>query len=330
MTQPSEQPEFYALLEPLSDILQHPDDVQRATGLITDFADSVLQKRLAQLLGEMGEPPVPWALALFGSEGRKEQTLRTDQDNAIILSDEALDNADIIAWFTTFGKALNDALNASGYRYCNGGIMAGNTKWCVPISTWKQYFRRWVREPSPMAVMQSTIFFDIRHGAGDRKLTQELQLFMLDMLSEKQDLFFYHMVQNSLNVQVPPASLRKLWLWFYPQPDLKHLSLPISSAARIMALRNGITEQHTGRRLQELFDLSRLQPEKAHTLATAYDQLTWLRLRAQITAIRAGEEPKNTLRYNALSSDDRTVLLQALDGVLLARTMLRNAIGAYF
>jgi CBS domain-containing protein len=330
MTKSPSQPAYYELLDLLTDLLQRPEDIQKATGLITDFADRVLQEHVQSTIEEMGEAPVPWALALFGSEGRREQTLRTDQDNALILSDEATDNAEVLRWFQRFGQAINDKLNASGYHYCNGGIMAGNVKWCVPVKTWKQYFKKWVIHPEPMAVMQSTIFFDLRHGAGSSALTTELQHHLLQLLADKQEVFFYHMVQNALNVQIPPASLRKLWLWFYPHPDLKYLSLPVTSTARIMALRNGVQEQHTGLRLQAISSLGKLQHDKALTLQSCFDDLSWLRLRAQVQGIQDGQEPDNILHYGNLTHNDKAIFRDALDGVLLARTMLRNAIGAYF
>lgn len=324
------RPAYYALLDELAGLLHESTGVEQATDLITGFADRTLQTHVKATLDEFGEPPTPWALALFGSEGRREQTLLTDQDNALILSDDALGKPEILNWFERFGASLNDKLHASGYRYCNGGIMAGNPKWCVPLQTWKQYFRKWVRQPDPMAVMQSTIFFDLRHGAGDQQLTDSLQSYLLDLLSEKQDVFFYHMVQNALKVQVPPATLRRIWLWMYPEPDLKHLSLPVVGAARIMALRNGLQEQHTGQRLRLLAESGKLQSEKASILLQTIQELTRFRLIAQLEAIRRDTIPGNTLPYRHLSQADQVLFRNTLDGVLLARTMLRNAIGAYF
>jgi len=310
--------------------LSGADSAPDVTRFISQHADETLQFHLKETLETVGTPPCNWALVLFGSEGRGEQTLKTDQDNALILDEKALNNPGVISWFTDFGQTINQKMNDAGYAFCKGGIMAGNPTWCLPLSVWKKQFRSWIRHPEPLAVMQSSIFFDLRHGAGSPGLTQSLRTHLDTLLSEQAEVFFYHMVQNSLKIQVPPGMLRRLWLRFYPTPDLKHLSLPIIELARILALQNNLHATNTGDRLIQLREQGILDASKADQLTQAFNQLTYFRISRQLHALQEHHPPGNTLRYAALTVAEKDIFNQAMEGVLLARLILRNTIGAYF
>jgi CBS domain-containing protein len=338
---------------------------------ITRRADLVLEHHLMEVAAQMGAAPAPFALVLFGSEGRGEQTFKTDQDNAIIVGEAGTSGESSVAagvsmakstlrvsgdadntlqqsaneggesgatfssvaqadWFLEFGKRLNDRLDQSGYAYCKGGIMAGNPKWCVPLGTWKKYFRSWVLNPEPMAVMQSSIFFDMRYTYGDPGLSAELRSYLDTLLADRSDIFFYHMVQNALKVQVPPATLRKFWLWFQGRIDLKYMLMPVVGLARIMALRHKIYAIGTVERIRLLSEAGLLEKGRAATLLRSFELLNFLRLARQLDDLDRGAEPGNMMVYKELSAGQLEILEEALDGVLLARTMLRNAIGSYF
>jgi CBS domain-containing protein len=329
-------------------------DVVPAMERITRRADAVLEHHLMEVAAQMGPPPAPFALVLFGSEGRGEQTFNTDQDNAIIIGDavkspgrsedgslEGNTNGGAATghpaalsvepeWYLEFGKMLNDRLNESGYAYCKGGIMAGNPKWCVPLSKWKKYFRSWVLNPEPMAVMQSSIFFDLRHAYGEEQLSVDLRDYLNSILSDRSDIFFYHMVQNALKVQVPPATLRRFWLWFQGRIDLKYMLMPVVGLARIMALRHKIHAIGTIERIRALSEAGVLEKGRATTLLRTFELLNYLRLTRQLDDMERGSKPHNLMAYKELSASHLIMLEEALDGVLLARTMLRNAIGSYF
>ena len=120
---------------------------------------------------EIGQPPVKFAFMVMGSEGRKEQTLKTDQDNAIIFEDvneEELESVN--AYFLKLGEHVCNMLDKTGYDFCDGDIMAKNPKWCQPVSIWKKYFKEWIYNASSKALLQISIFFDFRFGYGDISL----------------------------------------------------------------------------------------------------------------------------------------------------------------
>ena len=142
------------------------------TRLITVLNDMILERVLTMLIKKLGPPPVPFCWLLMGSEGRKEQTFATDQDNALVYNDsehEAIQRAAHI-YFTAFAEQAIGHLVACGFPPCQGGIMANNPKWLMPLSRWKQTFADWISVPEPMQVLHSTIFFDFGPGSARRSL----------------------------------------------------------------------------------------------------------------------------------------------------------------
>ncbi|MEW6501982.1 MAG: DUF294 nucleotidyltransferase-like domain-containing protein, partial [Thermodesulfobacteriota bacterium] len=131
------------------------------TRMITILNDHILDRLLTILIAELGPPPLPFCWLLMGSEGRREQTFKTDQDNALIYAQPA--NAEQAAaaesYFTTLAEKAIDHLVRCGYPPCPGGIMASNPKWRQPLASWRQCFDHWLRTPEPLEVMHSAIFF---------------------------------------------------------------------------------------------------------------------------------------------------------------------------
>jgi len=123
---------------------------QNINSVVTTVADVILDKMIRFTLAELGEPPVKFAVLIFGSQGRREQTLKTDQDNAVIFEEIPADKIESVqGYFLQFGELLCDRLNQCGYDYCEGGIMAKNPKYCQPVSVWKNYFSTWIHKASP-------------------------------------------------------------------------------------------------------------------------------------------------------------------------------------
>ncbi|MBE0666151.1 MAG: CBS domain-containing protein, partial [Bacteroidales bacterium] len=129
----------------ISMILGHADPYSVSL-FLSAVADAICQRTLTLCLEEAGEPPCSFAFIQTGSAGRREQTLSTDQDNAIIFENcegEKLKKAQ--SWFMALGKRVNEMLAETGYRLCKGGNMAGNPKWCQPVDRWKKYFSDWIK-----------------------------------------------------------------------------------------------------------------------------------------------------------------------------------------
>ncbi|PID34429.1 MAG: nucleotidyltransferase, partial [Thiotrichales bacterium] len=129
-----------------------------------------ITRRLIQLAEhQFGPPPVPYAFVVAGSMARREQTAHSDQDNGMVLSDE-YDPELHGDYFLNVARFVSDGLDACGYIYCPGDIMATNPKWRQPVSVWRSYFMEWIDRPDPKALLYSSIFFDLRSLYGDETL----------------------------------------------------------------------------------------------------------------------------------------------------------------
>jgi CBS domain-containing protein len=148
-------------------------------------------------------PYVPWCWLVFGSEGRLEQTLSTDQDNGLIfVATNAAEATSLRAIFLPFAQAVNQALDACGFRLCKGNIMAGNPALCLSLQEWKEKFSAWLRLEDTEAVLNATIYFDLRPLFGDESLAAELQSWLLTR-TPGSEVFLRAMVEGTLNWSSP-------------------------------------------------------------------------------------------------------------------------------
>ena len=144
--------------------------------VVTTVSDAILKKTMELVLEEMAPPPAGFAFMIMGSEGRGEQTLKTDQDNAIIFEDVSeADLPTVSQYFLDLGRRVCKLLDQAGYSYCEGEVMAQNPNWCQPLSVWMKYFLRWIHAAEAEDLLQASIFFDFRHGYGDSGLIDALR-----------------------------------------------------------------------------------------------------------------------------------------------------------
>lgn len=251
--------------------------------MVSDMAETLHHIAIHRAIQEMGsEPPCPFMFMVMGSEGRNEQTLKTDQDNAIVFDgDEEAHQP----YFLALGDKVNRMLDAYGFDYCRGDIMARNPKWCRNLAAWKGYFTRWVNTPDPMAVMHTTIFFDFRHAYGDARMAEELRAHLNTILQKRSDVFFYHLAQNTIGNAIPLGLFGR---FKYPSGvglDMKKAMLPAVNYARIFALKKGISETNTIRRLRLISESGELSKEDTGILIRHYNALMKVRLDHQILRI---------------------------------------------
>src|SRR5690606_34637683 len=173
------------------------------TKRITDVTDAVTRRLLALAEAELGPAPVPYVWAACGSQGRREQTGVTDQDNGLIIDDSMESEHD--AYFERLATIVSDGLHACGYRYCPGEMMATNPQWRAPLRVWRGYFDRWIHRPDPKAQMLASVMFDLRPIAGDSSLFAALQHDTLRRASAN-SIFVAHMISNSM-LHSPPLNL---------------------------------------------------------------------------------------------------------------------------
>lgn len=282
--------------------------------IISAVADAVLQRLIRFALAEMGPPPARFTFLIMGSEGRREQTLKTDQDNAIIYEDvpEASEAA-AREYFLAFATRVCGWLNDVGYDYCGGDIMAQNPRWCQPLSQWKTYFRQWIETPEPQAVMHGTIFFDFNAAYGDLALADELRSYLQKLIGKRSDLFFRYLAQNALDIKPPLGFFRNFLVAakgaHRNELDIKKAMTPIVDFARIYALENGISATNTLERLHLLTTQSELTESEHDELTQAYRYLMQIRLVRQINMIHEENlPPDNYINPQNLSRIEQKIL----------------------
>jgi CBS domain-containing protein len=265
--------------------------------------DALVARLLRMAEHELGEPPGPYAWMVFGSEGRFEQTLLTDQDNALVYRD---DTPEAKEYFGRLAARVVGALLELGFPPCPGGFMA--TRWCHPLAEWKRKFEGWVSTPEPEALLEASSFFDFRRVHGELSLAP---LGEIVEAAREARLFLRLLAQNSLHFRPPLGFLNRV-RERESGVDLKGGGLmPIVGLARVRALAAGSAQRSTLDRLEAAVKHGVLRPEAADTLAEAFRFLSRLRLEAQLGARRAGRPPTNSVELESLTALERRHLKDA-------------------
>lgn len=291
------------------------------TRMITVLNDHILDRLLTLLIEELGPPPLPFCWLVMGSEGRREQTFSTDQDNALLYAQPKNEAQGELAaaYFKTLGEKAIDHLIGCGYPPCPGEIMASNPKWRQPIAGWRGYFDQWLQRPEPLEVMHSTIFFDFRAAYGDATLAEELRQYLVRQVP-RQEIFLLHLAQNALEARPPLSFFRNLIVEKDGEHknslDLKKKGLvPFVDFARLFALKHGIPENNTLGRLQILHEDGHLSHELYSETVKAYEFLMQLRLIHQLRMIEQHLPPDNHLNPADLSELEKQTLKEAFEVV---------------
>ncbi|MEJ2256034.1 MAG: putative nucleotidyltransferase substrate binding domain-containing protein [Woeseiaceae bacterium] len=293
---------------------------------ITTITDAVTRQCLRIAEGQLGPPPCDYAWVALGSQGRLEQSAKSDQDNALLLSDETVDAND--EYFAAMAKIVNDGLNDCGYVYCPGEVMAVNPKWRQPLRVWKGYFHRWITVPEQKALMHANIFFDLRCVAGNQKLVDDLKESVRDD-ARNNELFLSLMAKNAMNFQPPLGFFRQFVLERSGEHkntlDLKrHGIMPIVEIARIRSLAAGELRISTRNRLRAAASAGEITETDAANLIDALDFIEQLRIEHQARQLQAGEAPDNYLAPNELSPLVRQNLKSAFSQVRVSQAALLN------
>lgn len=282
------------------------------TRILTEINDRLVKKILEIVESRMGPPPLGYCWIVFGSEGRKEQTFRTDQDNAIIYEDPKGPAGDAPGYFSEFAVRMRDALERCGFPPCSAGYMASNPEWCQPFSVWKGYFSKWIQHPTPEAVLQSLIFFDFRPVHGDVLLAERLRAFLSHAIKGNNPFLGHMAVAVLLNR--PPLGLFGNIITERKGPergtfDIKVRGLcPIIDLARLAALEAGVYHTSTRARFAELKDRNGTVGSAVHELEQAFEFLMSLRLEHQFRQIEEGRAPDNRIDPRALGTLERRQL----------------------
>jgi PAS domain S-box-containing protein len=272
--------------------------------LISKITDSITEKLISMSIAELGQPPAPFVFITLGSEGRKEQTLATDQDNAIVYNPYDEENDEVCKkYFLELGGRICNSLSKVGYPLCKGGVMAMNAEWCLSLKSWEKTIRDWVTTPNPQEILNTSIFFDFRPVYGDFELANRLQKFCLNALKD-QNIFFYNLAQTTINLKVNTPDSSKDG----EEYDIKMPILAIISIARLWVLKFGIGERNTSERLLALNTLGVLSNSLRDEFDQAYRFLTLIRVKNQLKQIEANKEPSNKIDVKSFSDIEKLTI----------------------
>lgn len=278
--------------------------------------DALLRRLLRDAEAELGAPPAPYAWLVLGSEGRFEQTLRTDQDNALVYADGAPPEA--AAYFKALAELLVERLVACGFPRCPGEIMATNPQWRQPLAVWQGYFARWIETPDEENLLRTAIFFDFRqlHGA----LDAEAVLRPIIARAPAHRLFLARLARAGLRNEAPLSFFRGLALERRgEQRGLLDLKLRgtamVVDLARLFALEAGCALTGTVARLRASWPAASLSDGEAEALIQAFELLSLLRLKHQRAQIEAGAAPTNLVAVASLSPREQRELKESLQAV---------------
>ncbi len=298
------------LIEPIKNGAQ-PETL---TNLITMVADAVMDKVVSFAVEQAGPPPCDFAFIIMGSEGRNEQTLKTDQDNAIIYQDldDPAEAERAGQYFLDLAAQICGWLDQAGFDFCEGNNMAQNPAWCQPLAVWKTYFSRWIHAANPEDLLNSSIFFDFRWAWGSKTLADELTDYLFESLGGWSG-FFRNMVENALYFKPPLGFFRNIVVQSKGERkdsfDIKRAMMPIIDFARIYALKLGIRETNTLLRLEQIQQNRLLTKEEYDDIVQSYRYLMNLRFIRQITAItEESGRADNFINPKQLSRIDQTML----------------------
>lgn len=297
--------------------------------LVSELNDRAISRVLTLLEKELGPPPVPYCWLVLGSEGRREQIIRTDQDNGIVYADPPIGEEEPVRhYFERLGQWAVERLIALGFPPCPGRYTADNPQWVQPISGWRQRFRSWLTVPEPEAVLSSLIVFDFRGVHGELALAKELRGFVGDLLRHS-PRFLFHVAAISTAHSPPLGFLGRFVVErsgeHKNQLDLKHGGTgAIVNLVRLFALEHGVEETNTLARILALQDLRAIEPQLAEELSQAFEFLLGLRLRLQLQQLQRGEKPSNYIDPKALSSLDKTLLKEAFRVIGRVQAVVRD------
>ncbi|WP_116772193.1 DUF294 nucleotidyltransferase-like domain-containing protein [Maribacter litoralis] len=254
--------------------------------IISELNDTCIKQVVEISINKMGTPPpVKFAWLALGSQGRSEQLLHTDQDNALVFEDvPEEDLPKTTTYFLELSKHVTKALNVIGYEYCPADMMASNPKWCLSLQEWKNKLSYWISNPGPNEVLMSSIFFDYSLAYGERSLLDNMSDHIFRTV-DKYPIFLVHLANGALQSPSPTGFFRQFLVEQDGQHkdffDLKSRALrPLIDAARVLILSHSVKAiSNTWERYEKLAELE--PNNKELYLACSYATKALLKFRTK-------------------------------------------------
>ena len=297
-------------------MLAHGASSTQITQLVTLLNDHTVCRVIELVLEELGDPGVPFSWLCFGSEGRREQTLHTDQDNGILFEADSPEQAEHMRQrLLPVARRINQRLAECGFALCRGNIMAGNPELCLSRREWAQRFAAFVREATPESLLASSIYFDLRVVWGDEQGCAQLRRQLLADVADN-SLFQRLLAANALRHRPPLGRFRDFVVARKGAEkdtfDLKEEGLtPFVDGARLLALAHGVEDSSTLRRFAELVRLEVIDAQDGAAYEEAYHFIQQARLQLHQQQAAQNLPLSNRLDPDSLNHLDRRILRES-------------------
>jgi len=290
---------------------------------ISEINDRFIKKALSMAVSQVGPPPSPFLFLAMGSEGRREQTIKTDIDNGIVYIEEG--DRD---YFLELGRRATELLLEIGFPKCPGGVMASNPEWVKSLKEWRYTLEEWFSRPGAENLLKSSIFLDFRGVSGELELERELR-FAVNSLAKNYRNFLVAMAMKVLEVDPPINFFHRFVLEksgeHKGELDIKKGGIfPITQGVRVLALEAGLSQTNTIERLKLLRE--RIGREFTEELIEAFKLLQTIRLKSQVEKIKRGLEPDNYVNPEKLTKFERDLLKDAFKVV----SRFQELLGVHF
>lgn len=291
-----------------SSLLGQGVQARQLTTLISHLNDVLTERLLRLKADEHGVDLNRLCWLCLGSEGRDEQTIATDQDNALILPNDTSDESREA--IRAFARDVNLALDACGYPLCHGGIMAGEAACCLTLDEWRERFRQWIEQGSPQDLLNASIYFDFRPLAGDKPLAAALRQEVMQA-ARRTPRFLKQLALNALTRSVPLN-----WRGAVDTDDQGTVDLKLQGtaifvdAARLYSLAHGVDQTNTRKRLEAVGPLMNLADTEYGAWVGGFEFLQILRLRIQLESQVLPDGP-NRIVVASLNDIDRRILRES-------------------
>ena len=253
------------------------------------------------------------SLVVMGSEGRGEQILKTDQDNAIIMDDDCTISDEKLKEFT---NKFTETLVDFGFPRCEGNIMVSNPYWCRKESSFKDLIFEWITQPSPDNFMNLAIFYDAMSVSGDRARILRLKEYLFKISSNSQQ-FNAHFAKVITNFSVPLGFFDG---FVFESKDNKHKNelnikkggiFIIVQGIRSLSLEHKLYNTSTAKRIKRLNEMGILENELANEITMAFNFLTNINLKSNLEKLDKNEKVDNYINPNNLNTMEKDLLKES-------------------
>ena len=301
--------------------------------LLSGINDDIHRDVIMRVLEDMetqgwGEPPVAFDVLVMGSSGRGENFLGPDQDNGFVLAEyPESERGRVEGFFIELAERMTQDLHQIGFPLCRGHVMATNPLWRKTLPEWRAQLRYWLKKPSAATLRLSDIFFDFRCVRGAGGLTDILRAEVTEQVP-RQHRFLAAMQRVQEDHRVALGLFGRLTAdenyRHRDQLNLKyHALVPLVEAARLLALKDGIVDLSTSRRISALYQRGRLDSDEHQYLQMALTHLVGLLLREQVARAKADQEVTTYIPLSSLSQHERDLTVEYLKAITRLRERVK-------